>query len=431
MGAVNSWFRDLIVRKRDGKAVAEDDWRRFTEALVAGELPDYQVSAFLMAIFFRGMTVEETAALTAAMAASGEQLTLGEGPYVDKHSTGGVGDAVTLVAVPWAAACGAKIAKLSGRGLGHTGGTVDKLEAIPGMNLSLAARELKEQTDRVGCAIAEAKAVAPADKIIYALRDASATVESLPLIVSSILSKKLAGGAPAFVFAVKAGRGAFAKDEVYARELGGSLIAAAKASDRNAVAVITSMDQPLGRAVGNALELAEAVETLRGRGPNDLLEVSVVVAGEMLVAAGVAGPGEVRRRLQAALENSEAFAKMDDMVRAQGAADEWWTGLPKAAKTSPVLAERGGYVSSLDALAVARAANALGAGRQRKEDVVDPAVGVVLHKKLGEQVSESEPLATLHYNADERLGRALEFARGAFKVNDKTTLRPLVLGVLR
>jgi pyrimidine-nucleoside phosphorylase len=431
MVTASSWFRDLIVRKRDGKAVADDDWRRFVEALGAGELPDYQISALLMAVYFRGMTVEETAALTAAMAASGEQLVLGEGPYVDKHSTGGVGDAVTLVAVPWAAACGARIAKLSGRSLGHTGGTVDKLEAIPGINLSLTAEELKEQANRVGCAVAEAHAVAPADKIIYALRDATATVEALPLMVSSILSKKLAGGAPAFVFDVKAGRGAFAKEENYARELADSLIAAAKASGRKAVAVITSMDQPLGRAVGNALEVAEAVKTLQGRGPDDLLEVSAVVAAEMLAVAGIASPKEARRRLEATLEKGEAFAKLDEMARAQGAPAEWWTRLPEAANTAPVKAERGGYVSGLDAFAVARAANALGAGRQVKEDVVDSAVGVVLHKKAGEPVSAGDVLMTLRYNDDERLRRSLEFARVAFDVGEKPTPRPLILGVSR
>lgn len=431
MAGASYWFKDLITRKRDGDDIADDDWQRFVAALVAGEIPDYQVSALLMAIYFRGMTTEETGALTTAMAASGEQLVLGEGPYVDKHSTGGVGDAVTLVAVPWAAACGARIAKLSGRGLGHSGGTVDKLEAIPGINLSLGAGEMKEQADRVGCAVAEAHAVAPADKIIYALRDATATVESLPLIVSSILSKKIAGGAPAFVFDVKAGRGAFAKDEEYARELGRRLVAVARASGRRAVAVITAMDQPLGYAVGGALEVAEAVGTLRGRGPDDFLEVSAVVAAEMLVVAGVAGPEEARRRLNAALESGEAFAKLDEMARAQGAVEEWWTRLPEATKTTPIKAERGGYVSRLDALAVARAANALGAGREAKEDVVDPAAGVVLHKKEGEQVAAGDELMTLHYNDDERLSRALDYARVAFDVGEKAAARPLILGVLR
>jgi pyrimidine-nucleoside phosphorylase len=431
MAGASFWFRDLIIRKRDGETIADDDWRLFVTALVAGELPDYQVSALLMAVYFRGMTTEETAALTAAMAASGEQLVLGEGAYVDKHSTGGVGDTVTLVAVPWAAACGARIAKLSGRGLGHTGGTVDKLEAIPGINLSLHAEELKEQVNRIGCAVAEAQAIAPADKIIYALRDATATVESLPLIVSSILSKKIAGGAPVFVFDVKTGRGAFAKDEEYARELGRGLVAAARASGRGAVAVITAMDQPLGYAVGSALEVAEAVAALRGHGPDDLLEVSAAVAAEMLVIAGVADPEEARRRLDATLESGEAFAKLDEMARAQGAVEEWWTRLPEASKKTAIEAEREGYVSRLDAFAVARAANALGAGRQAKEDVVDPAAGVFLHKKEGEPVAAGDELMTLHYDDGERLSRALGYARVAYEVGEKPVPRPLILGVLR
>jgi pyrimidine-nucleoside phosphorylase len=426
------WFKGLIVRKRDGGVVEKDGWRRFVTALVAGELPDYQVAALLMAIYFRGMTVEETAALTEAMADSGERLTLGAGPYVDKHSTGGVGDKVTLVAVPWAAACGARIAKLSGRGLGYTGGTVDKLEAIPGVNLSLTARQLKEETDRVGCAVTEARAVAPADRIIYALRDATATVESLPLIVSSILSKKLAGGAPAFVFDVKAGRGAFAPDEESARELGRSLIAAAEASGRKAVAVITAMDEPLGRAVGNALEVAEAASALRGDGPDDLLEVSRVIAAEMLALAGAVGPGEARNRLAAALEGGGAFAKLDEMVRAQGAPEGWWDLLPKAGKSASLLAEREGYLSKVDALAVARAAHALGAGRSSKDDVVDPAVGVVLHKKTGERVAPGDALMTLHYDDEERLARALVHAGAAAAVSGrKPDVKELILGILR
>ncbi len=426
------WFRDLIVRKRDGGAVEEDGWRRFVEALVAGELPDYQVAALLMAIYFRGMTVDETAALTAAMADSGERLTLGAGPYVDKHSTGGVGDKVTLVAVPWAAACGARIAKLSGRGLGYTGGTVDKLEAIPGVNLSLTARQIKEQADRVGCVVAEARAVAPADKIIYALRDATATVESLPLIVSSILSKKLAGGAPAFVFDVKAGRGAFAADEGSARELARSLVAAAEASGRKAAAVITAMDEPLGRAVGNALEVAEAASALRGDGPDDVVEVSRVIAAEMLALAGVAGPKEAEHRLAAAFEGGGAFAKLDEMVRAQGATEGWWDFLPRAGKSASLLAEREGYVSGVDALAVARAAHALGAGRRSKDDVIDPAVGVILHKKTGERIAPGDALMTLHYNDDERLARALVHAGAAAAVTErKPAVKPLVLEILR
>ncbi len=428
---MSSWFKTLIARKRDGDVIDEGEWRRFVGALVAGELPDYQVSAFLMAIYFRGMTTEETTALTAAMASSGEQLSLGAGPYVDKHSTGGVGDKVTLVAVPWAAACGARVAKISGRGLGFTGGTVDKLEAIPGLNCSLSAERLKELADTVGCAIAEARAIVPADKIIYALRDATATVEATPLVVSSILSKKIAGGAPAFVFDVKAGRGAFTRDEKRARDLARALVAAAKAAGRRAVAVLTAMDQPLGSAVGNALEVAEAAATLRGEGPGDVLEVSEAVAAEMLVSAGVAGPEEARTRLARALEAGDAFAKFDEMAQAQGAPPDWRERLPQAAKSADVLAEDRGYVSLLDAFAVARAANALGAGRAAKEDEIDPAAAVVLHKKTGDAVAPGDVLMTLRYDDESRLAEALSYARGAVQVGDRPAPRPTVLDVLR
>ncbi len=431
MAAINLWFKDLIARKRDGDVIPEGDWRLFVTSLMGGELPDYQVAALLMAIYFRGMTVDETAALTLALAASGEQLILGDGPYVDKHSTGGVGDNVTLVAVPWAAACGVRVAKLSGRGLGHTGGTIDKLEAIPGIDLSLTAARLKALTDRVGWAVAEARAIAPADKILYALRDATATVEAQPLIVASILSKKLAGGAPALVFDVKAGEGAFTRDGEQARALAQSLINGAKAAGRRAVALITAMDQPLGYAVGNALEVSEAAATLRGDGPADLLEVSRAVAVEMLVLAGAAGREEAQRRLARALEAGEAFAKLDAMARAQGAPPEWWTRLPEAAKSTAACAESDGYVSVLDARAVGRAANALGAGRTTKEDVVDAAAGILLRKKMGDPVSAGDVLMTLYYNDDARLAEALSHARAAAEVGEKPPARPLILEVVR
>lgn len=431
MAVGNSWFKNLIARKRDGGVIPEGDWRLFVRSLMAGELPDYQVAAFLMAIYFKGMTVDETAALTSAMAASGEQLVLGAGPYVDKHSTGGVGDNVTLVAVPWAAACGARVAKLSGRGLGHTGGTIDKLEAIPGIDLALTADRLVELTDDVGWAVAEALAVAPADKVLYALRDATATVEAQPLVVASILSKKLASGAPAFVFDVKAGRGAFARDGERARVLAQSLVAGAEAAGRRAVAVITAMEQPLGYAVGNALEVAEAAATLRGEGPVDLLEVSRAVAAEMLVLAGVTGREEAHTRLARALEAGEAFAKLDAMARAQGAPAEWWSRLPQARKSAAVYAEEGGYVSALDALAVGRAANALGAGRATKEDTVDAAAGIVLRKKMGAAVAAGDVLMDLYYDDDARLAAALNFVRGAVEVGEKPPAQPLVLEVVR
>jgi len=430
MASADFWFKRLITRKRDGDEIAAEDWRRFVDSLVARELPDYQVAALLMAVYFRGMTTEETAALTSAVASSGEQLSLGEGPYVDKHSTGGVGDNVTLVAVPWAAACGARIAKLSGRGLGHTGGTVDKLASIPGINLALTVRELKALADEVGWAVAEARNVAPADKILYALRDATATVESTPLIVASILSKKLAGGAPAFVFDVKAGSGAFAGDVTAARGLAKELVAAAKAAGRKAVAVITAMDQPLGRAVGNALEVAEAAATLRGEGPADLLEVSRAVAAEMVVLAGAAEAEVVPERLAEALEGGAAFAKLDAMARAQGAPEDWLERLPRAANTATVAAEESGYVTSLDAYDVAAAANALGVGRATVDDAVDPAAGIVLHRKRGDEVRKGDALMTLHHD-DGRLAEALAYARAAVVIGEEPAPGPTVIDVVR
>lgn len=430
MDAGDFWFKSLITRKRDGGEIAAADWRRFVEALLARELPDYQVAALLMAVFFRGMTTGETAALTAAVAASGERVSLGDGHYVDKHSTGGVGDNVTLVAVPWAAACGARIPKLSGRGLGHTGGTVDKLASIPGINLALTARELKELADEVGWAVAEARNVAPADKILYALRDATATVESKPLIVASILSKKIAGGAPAFVFDVKAGSGGFAGDEAAARALAEELVAAAKAAGRKAVAVVTAMDQPLGRAVGNALEVAEAAATLKGEGPADLLEVSRAVAAEMVVLAGAAEEEVVPERLAETLERGEAFAKLDAMARAQGAPDDWLDVLPRAVNTVTVTAEKGGYIASLDARGVGAAVNALGAGRATTDDAVDPAAGIFLHRKRGDEVRKDEVLMTLHHDGG-RVDEALAYARAAVTIGGEPAAGPLVIDVMR
>jgi pyrimidine-nucleoside phosphorylase len=425
------WFKELIARKRDGGAVSGEEWRRFVTAVVKEEIPDYQIAAFLMAIYFRGLDEAETASLTSAMAASGERLRLGSGPYVDKHSTGGVGDSVTLVATPWAAACGARVAKLSGRGLGHTGGTIDKLASVPGLELALSAERLRELADRVGWAVAEAQDVAPADKILYALRDATATVEATPLIVASILSKKLAGGAPAFVFDVKAGGGAFVPDEAGARDLAERLVTAARASRRRAVAVITAMDEPVGRAVGNALEVREAADTLRRRGPGDLLDISRTVAAEMLVLAGVASAEDAPGKLDRALEEGRAFGKLDEMARAQGAPADWLDRLPEAAYARVVYAEASGYISRLDARAVARAANALGAGRARAGDVIDPAAGVVIHKKKGDEVTSGDAVLTLYGNDPGLLPEAEGYAREAVVVGERPAPRPLIIDVIR
>ncbi|UCH77788.1 MAG: thymidine phosphorylase [Candidatus Coatesbacteria bacterium] len=425
------WFKDLIRSKRDGATLPPPQWRRFVAAVTAGELPDYQVAAFLMAIYFRGMTEEETAALTEALADSGDRLTLGAGPYVDKHSTGGVGDKVTLVAVPWAAACGARVVKLSGRGLGHTGGTIDKLAAIPDLDVSLSGERLRQLADAVGWAVGEAGALAPADKILYALRDATSTVEALPLIVASILSKKLAAGAPALVFDVKAGRGAFAGDEASARELATALVRTAHLAGRRAVAVVTAMDEPLGYAVGNALEVAEAAAALRGEGPADVLGLSRAVAAEMVILAGVVEREAAEEVLDRTFASGEAFGKLEAMARAQGAPADWLRRLPQAERREEVRAGEEGYVTAIDALAVARAANILGAGRMTKEDAVDPAAGVTLHRKTGARVEAGDVLMTLHYDDERGLEEAQAYAAAAFTLGPRPAPRPLVLDVIR
>jgi pyrimidine-nucleoside phosphorylase len=425
------WFKDLIRDKRDGAALPPPQWRRFVAAVTAGELPDYQVAAFLMAIYFRGMTEEETVALTEALADSGERLTLAPGPYVDKHSTGGVGDKVTLVAVPWVAACGARVAKLSGRGLGRTGGTIDKLAAIPDLDVSLSGERLRALADAVGWAVGEAGALAPADKALYALRDATATVEAEPLIVASILSKKLAGGAPAFVFDVKAGRGAIASDEAAARELATSLVRTARLAGRRAVALVTAMDEPLGYAVGNALEVAEAAAVLQGEGPADVRELSRAVAAEMIILAGVVEPEAAEDVLERAFASGAAFGKLEAMAQAQGAPADWLRRLPQSARREEVRAGEEGYVTAVDALAVARAANALGAGRRTKEDAVDPAAGVSLHHKTGARVNAGDVLMTLHYDDERGLEEAREYAAAAFALGRRPAPKPLILDVIR
>ena len=426
-----SFFKDINARKRDGGELDDASWRRFVAALTARALPDYQAAALLMAVYLRGMTARETAALTAAMADSGERLAFGPGPYVDKHSTGGVGDAVTLVAAPWAAACGVRVPKLAGRGLGHTGGTIDKLEAIPGLSVALSVESFRAQVEAVGWAVAEARAIAPADKILYALRDATATVGSRPLIVASILSKKFAGGAPAFVFDVKSGAGALLPGAEEARALAAELVAAAAAGGRRAVALISDMNQPLGRAVGNALEVDEAVVTLRGEGPADLLELSRAVAAEMLVLGGVASAEEAGPRLAAALASGAAFAKLDEMARAQGAVRDWAAKLPRAKGHADVLAASAAYVNRLEPTTIARAAAVLGAARSKAGDALDPAAGVVLHKKAGDAVARGEPLASLHYNDDGGVAAARTLATAAFTLGEKPAARPLVKAVIR
>ena len=396
-------LEELIGLKRDGGSHTEAELSRLVEAFVSGEMPDYQMSAWLMAAYLRGLDRGETVALTAAMAHSGRVIDLSTVPgrKVDKHSTGGVGDKTTIALVPLVAACGAPVAKMSGRGLGHTGGTLDKLESIPGFSVDLGVEEFVAQVRRVGCAVAaQSPDVDPADKRIYALRDVTGTVASVPLIVSSIISKKLAGGADAIVLDVKVGSGAFMKTRDDARDLADELVSTGEALGIRVVALLTDMDQPLGCAVGNALEVAEAFDAVRGEGPEDLFQECLALGSRMLHLAGVARDlDDGRARLVTAAESGAATAMLRDWIAAQGGdprvVDDP-SRLPRAAHTRDVRSTVAGWVSAFDAEGVGRAAMAMGAGRARVDDVIDPEAGLVLAAKVGDRVDVGGLLATLH-----------------------------------
>ncbi len=429
---------DLILRKRDGGELAPDE----IEALIAGylrdEVADYQMSAFLMAVYFRGMTAAETAALTMALVRSGQTVDLRAipGVKVDKHSTGGVGDKTSLVLVPLVASCGVPVAKLSGRGLGHTGGTLDKLESIPGVRTDLSAEALAEQVRRVGCAIAGQTAdLVPADRRLYALRDVTATVESVPLIAASVMSKKIAGGADAIVLDVKTGSGAFMKTLEASRALAETMVAIGRRVGRPTVALITDMDQPLGRTVGNAVEVEEAIAALKGEGPEDLTGLCLALGAQMLRLAGAAGSSaEAEARLREALTGGAALERFRRMVQAQGGdprvVDEP-RRLPQARLALPVPAPEGGYVVAIDGQAVGLAAMALGAGRARKEDLIDPAVGIRLLRKVGEGVRAGDPLALVLANETSRGEEAVRRVRAAYRLGPMPPPpRPLVWAIL-
>ena len=408
---------DLIMRKRDGGELSAGEWGAVVKGYMNGLVDDGQMAALLMAVYFQGMTDDETVALTRALTDSGETLTWPDGPYVDKHSTGGVGDNVTLVAVPAVAAAGARVPKLSGRGLGHTGGTIDKLESIPGFRTDLSTDEFRRAVDEVGFAVAAAADIAPADHELYALRDVTATVDILPLIVASILSKKLATGAHGLVFDVKYGAGSFSGAAEDARELAVGLVEGAKRAGRRAAAVLTSMEQPLGRAVGNALEVAEAVECLGGGGTEDLRTVASAVGGAMLAVAGLAADAdEGREIIEAKLDEGSALERFLAMVERQGGTTDLPAALPTAAGTYEVTAETGGYVRRVDAYAVGRAVVLLGAGRRQKDEEVDATVGIEVMKKVGDGVKAGEPVFRVHYNLEERLEQALGVIDGAAEV---------------
>ncbi len=430
---------DIIARKRDGQTLTTEEIGFFVNGYVRGEIPDYQAAAWLMAVVLRGMDARETADLTLAMATSGRTLSLRSvAPVVaDKHSSGGVGDKTTLVVAPLVAAAGLPVGKMSGRGLGFTGGTLDKLESIPGFEVSLSVDRFIAQVARCGVAISGQTAeLAPADGLFYELRNATATVPSIPLIASSIMSKKLAAGADVIVLDVKVGRGAFMKDLGSARRLAELMVDVGRRAGRRVVAVLASMDQPLGYAVGNSLEVAEAVEALRGRGPADLRAHCVVLAAHMLLLGGCARDLSGARELaRETLRSGRALARLREMVECQGGdprvVDDPWAVLPRAPIVVPVAAPREGYVAGLDAEKVGLATLLLGAGRERKGAPIDHRVGVVLHKKVGDRVRPGEPLFTVHAADEASLHRATEEVLAAYSWSGYPVRRPrLVRGVI-
>jgi pyrimidine-nucleoside phosphorylase len=426
---------ELIAKKRDGGAHEDGEIERLVGAFVSGELADYQMSAWLMAAYLRGMSTSEAVALTFAMLHSGKTIDLSSVPgfKVDKHSTGGVGDKVSICLAPLVAACGVRVPMVSGRGLGHTGGTLDKLEAIPGFRTDLSIPDFVRVVGDVGtCMIGQTGEIAPADKRMYALRDVTATVESIPLIVASILSKKLAEGIDGLVLDVKVGRGAFMKDIARARELAEALVRVGTDAGKRVSALLTDMDAPLGKAVGNASEAREAILVLHGQGPEDLVECTLALGAEMLVVAGRAATVEsARTELARAIASGDALRVMERMVSAQGG-DPRVVGDPTVLEVAPgvpVLAAEDGFIDRVDAREIGLAAVALGAGRTRADQRVDPAVGISVEAKPGARVARGEPLALLHVRRPgdsdavrDRVARAFRISPGA------PSARPLLLG---
>ena len=414
---------DLITKKKHSGTLTKKELSYMIDGYVSGDIPDYQMSAMLMAIWFCGMTQKETAMLTQIMAASGDQIDLSsiKGAKIDKHSTGGVGDKTTLIVSPIVAACGCYAPKMSGRGLGHTGGTVDKLASIPGYRTDLDAAEfLRVLRDCHMSLIAQAGTLARADKLLYALRDVTATVDSIPLIASSIMSKKLASGADAVLLDVKVGRGAFMKTAQDARTLAEAMVGIGIESKLPTAALLTNMEAPLGRAIGNSLEVSEAALVLRGKGPDDLREVSLSLAAGMLHLAKCGTRQECRARAEKALADGTAFEALQRTVAAQGGdtavlhAAEYF---PQAHFTRTVAAETGGCITQLDAETVGRAAVLLGAGRATKDADIDYAAGIYLHKKYGDAVLSGTPIATLYAESEEQLAAGEERFRMAVKID--------------
>jgi pyrimidine-nucleoside phosphorylase len=426
---------ELIQRKRDGGELGADELAELILGYSRGEIPDYQLAAFCMAVYFRGLTSAETHALTDAMIRSGDTIDLGAAlgrRVVDKHSTGGVGDKTSIAVAPIVAACGVPVGKMSGRGLGHTGGTLDKLESIPGFRVELSREEFIRQVGQVGVAIIGQTAdIVPADKKLYALRDVTATVENVSLIAASIMSKKIAAGADAIVLDVKVGDGAFMKSLADAQILAETMLDLGRRAERDVVCLLTDMDQPLGYAVGNALEVREARDTVRGAGPPDFTELVLDASARLLALSDLGvDAAEGRRRVEAAVADGSALAKYDEWVRAQGG-EPAEDALPRAPVVAPVESQRDGYVTTLRAVDIGVAALHLGAGRRTKDDDIDHSVGVVCRRKRGDAVTRGDVLAEIHARDDAGASEAAQAVLDAYAfADDPPPQGPLLLAVL-
>lgn len=429
---------DIIHKKRNGGELSEEEIRFFIEGYTDESIPDYQAAALCMAVYFRGMTPKETSILTLAMAESGDQIDLGgiEGFTVDKHSTGGVGDKTSLIVVPIVASCGGKVAKMSGRGLGHTGGTVDKLESIPGFRTELNPDDFIKQVNGIGlCIVGQTGELAPADKKLYALRDVTATVESIPLIASSIMSKKLAAGSKGIVLDVKTGSGAFMKTVEESENLAKEMVAIVKSAGRSVTAVITNMDIPLGDSVGNSLEVIEAIKTLKGEGESDLTEVCLTLAAQMLSMVTGEDEKTCYSMAKGAIDNGLAINKLREMISAQGGnanvVDDY--SLFKQPKyTAEIFSECDGYIEHTDAEKIGIASVILGAGREKKGDPIDPSAGIVLKKKTGDYVKKGEPLAVFYTDDEGKIEGAKQEFLDAFTFgNERTQPQKLIYKIIK
>ena len=434
---MNYHLPSLIATKREGEPLDPEQLAWMVATYTDDDLPDYQMAAFLMAVLFQGMDDTELAAWTEAMLTSGEVLDLSGSPLqnVDKHSTGGVGDKISLPLVPLVAACGFAVPMISGRGLGHTGGTLDKLESIPGFRTELSIEELTAQVEDIGMAMAgQSEQLVPADRRLYALRDATATVPSIPLIASSVMSKKLSEDLDSLVLDVKVGSGAFMRDIDSARALAATMVSIGRSHDTPTVALLTAMDQPLGTEIGNANEVAESIETLRGEGPADIVDLTMALGAEMMVGCGLF-EDEAREMLDKALSSGAALQKFGELIEAQGgdpAVIDDPSLLPAAAETAVVAAPVEGFITRCDALTIGQAAVRLGAGRASKEDNIDHGVGITLHAKIGDEVTAGAPLATVRYHSRQRLEDCLSILDAAWDFADEAQpAQPLILGEVR